>query len=161
MAEPSVLDPSGMSMTGPATSPLRAFLRTEAASASVLAAAIALALVWANVSGAGYDAFWTRELPIRIGPLSANLDLRTWVNSGLMAFFFLVVGLEARREFDLASCGVHCLPVASTRWWRVSRLVWRHRRTCLDGMRWRRRPCWFACSGSSRRRSSHGLRHAV
>ena len=101
MAEPSVLDPSGMSMTGPATSPLRALLRTEAASASVLAAAIALALVWANVSSAGYDAFWTRELPIRIGPLSANLDLRTWVNSGLMAFFFLVVGLEARREFDL------------------------------------------------------------
>ena len=39
------LDPSGMSRVGPATSPLRAFLRTEAASASVLVAAIALALV--------------------------------------------------------------------------------------------------------------------
>ncbi|HET6985662.1 MAG TPA: Na+/H+ antiporter NhaA [Kribbella sp.] len=95
------LDPSGMSRVGPATSPLRSFLRTEAASASVLVAAIALALVWANVASTGYDAFWTRELPVRIGPLSANLDLRTWVNSGLMTFFFLVVGLEARREFDL------------------------------------------------------------
>lgn len=95
------LDPSGMSMVGPATSPLRAFLRTEAASALVLAVAIALALIWANVTTAGYDAFWTKELPVRIGPLSASLDLRTWVNSGLMAFFFLVVGLEARREFDL------------------------------------------------------------
>lgn len=97
----SGLDPSGMSTTGPATSPLRAFLRTEAASASVLVAAIALALVWANVTSTGYDAFWAKELPVRIGPLSANLDLRTWVNSGLMTFFFLVVGLEARREFDL------------------------------------------------------------
>jgi Na+/H+ antiporter NhaA len=95
------LDPSGMSRVGPATSPLRAFLRTEAASASVLVAAIALALVWANVTSTGYDAFWTKELPVRIGPLSASLDLRTWVNSGLMTFFFLVVGLEARREFDL------------------------------------------------------------
>ncbi|WP_329000749.1 Na+/H+ antiporter NhaA [Kribbella sp. NBC_00709] len=95
------LDPSGMSMTGPATSPLRAFLRTEAASAAVLVAAIALALIWANLTSTGYDDFWTRELPVRIGPLSANLDLRTWVNSGLMTLFFLVVGLEARREFDL------------------------------------------------------------
>ncbi|WUJ73681.1 Na+/H+ antiporter NhaA [Kribbella soli] len=95
------LDPSGMSQTSAATSPLRAFLRTEAASAAVLVAAIAIALIWANLSGTGYESFWTTELPIRIGPLSANLDLRTWVNSGLMTLFFLVVGLEARREFDL------------------------------------------------------------
>src|SRR5262245_9981312 len=94
------LDPSGMSMTGPATSPLRAFLRTEAASAAVLVAAIVLALIWANVT-TGYDDFWTTELPVWLGPLSTSLDLRTWVNSGLMTFFFLVVGLEARREFDL------------------------------------------------------------
>ncbi|NUR94339.1 MAG: thioredoxin domain-containing protein [Kribbellaceae bacterium] len=93
------LDPSGMSMTSPATSPLRAFLQTEAASAAVLVVAIAAALVWANTGG--YDAFWTTHLPIRIGPLTADLDLRTWVNSGLMTLFFLVVGLEARREFDL------------------------------------------------------------
>ncbi|MFI5694143.1 Na+/H+ antiporter NhaA [Kribbella sp. NPDC051586] len=102
MSEPgSQLDPSGMSMVGPATSPLRAFLRTEAASAAVLATAIALALVWANVASTGYDDFWTTHVPVRIGPLSADLDLRVWVNSGLMTFFFLVVGLEARREFDL------------------------------------------------------------
>ena len=54
MDEPTALDPHGMSMAGPATSPLRAFLRTEAASASVLAAAIALALAWARRGGAGY-----------------------------------------------------------------------------------------------------------
>ncbi|MEU4292511.1 Na+/H+ antiporter NhaA [Kribbella sp. NPDC026596] len=66
------LNPPGMSMTGPATSPLRAFLRTEAASASVLVAAITLALVWANLMCTGYDAFWAKELPIRIGRASAT-----------------------------------------------------------------------------------------
>jgi Na+/H+ antiporter NhaA len=90
-----------MSMVGPASSPLRAFLRTEAASAAILAAAIVLALIWANVATDQYDAFWDWVLAVRIGPWSAELDLRTWVNSGLMALFFLVVGLEARREFDL------------------------------------------------------------
>jgi hypothetical protein len=80
--ERPALDPSGMSMTGPATSPLRAFLQTEAASAAVLVTAIMLALVWANVSTLGYDDFWTTELPVGLGPLSASLDLRTWVNSG-------------------------------------------------------------------------------
>ncbi|TCC62914.1 sodium:proton antiporter [Kribbella pittospori] len=90
-----------MSMVGPATSPLRAFLRTEAASAAILAAAIVLALIWANVATEQYDAFWDWVLAIRLGPWAAELDLRTWVNSGLMALFFLVVGLEARREFDL------------------------------------------------------------
>lgn len=95
------LDPGQMSMVGAATSPLRAFLRTETASAAVLAAAIVLALVWANVATDQYEAFWTWVFAVRIGPLSAELDLRTWVNSGLMALFFLVVGLEARREIDL------------------------------------------------------------
>ncbi|MEV6412356.1 Na+/H+ antiporter NhaA [Kribbella sp. NPDC051718] len=97
----TTLDPSGMSTAGPATSPLRAFLHTEAAGAAALAAAIGLALVWANVTATGYEDFWTTELPIRIGTVAADLDLRTWVNSGLMTLFFLVVGLEARREFDL------------------------------------------------------------
>jgi Na+/H+ antiporter NhaA len=83
------------------TTPLRAFLRTESASARVLVAAVVAALVWANAAPAGYDAFWTWELAVRVGPLSTSLDLRDWVNSGLMTLFFLVVGLEARREFDL------------------------------------------------------------
>jgi Na+/H+ antiporter NhaA len=83
------------------SSPLRSFLTTEAGSAAVLVAAVALALAWANVAPGAYDSFWTMDFPVRIGPVAANLELRTWVNSGLMAFFFLVVGLEARREFDL------------------------------------------------------------
>ena len=81
--------------------PLRAFLSTEAGSAGVLVAAIIAALVWANTSDSSYESFWHTELSIRLGDQILDLDLREWVNSGLMTLFFLVVGLEARREFDL------------------------------------------------------------
>ncbi|MEU4290069.1 Na+/H+ antiporter NhaA [Kribbella sp. NPDC026596] len=81
--------------------PLRAFLRTEAGSSGVLAAAIVVALLWANLAPGMYDEFWRTELSIGLGHDVLSLDLREWINSGLMTLFFLVVGLEARREFDL------------------------------------------------------------
>ncbi|MET7395212.1 Na+/H+ antiporter NhaA [Dactylosporangium sp. NPDC005572] len=83
------------------TAPLRAFVRTEAGSAGVLVTAIVAALVWANVDLSSYNQFWSTQLSVRLGRMELALDLRTWVNSGLMTLFFLVVGLEARREFDL------------------------------------------------------------
>src|SRR5437899_190289 len=81
--------------------PLRSFLATETGSAAVLLAAIVAALVWANVDLASYERVWTTTLSIRVGPWEISQDLRGWINSGLMAFFFFVIGLEARREFDL------------------------------------------------------------
>jgi Na+/H+ antiporter NhaA len=81
--------------------PLREFLRTETGGAAVLLAAAVAALVWVNVDSSSYESVWSRMLSIRLGDLSIALDLRDWVNSGLMTFFFFVVGLEARREFDL------------------------------------------------------------
>jgi Na+/H+ antiporter NhaA len=81
--------------------PLRQFLRTETGSAAVLLAATLVALAWANIDAAGYAAFWSTELSIRVGSLGLAADLQEWVNSGLMTFFFLVAGLEARREFDM------------------------------------------------------------
>jgi len=83
------------------SAPLRDFLRTESGSAGVLVAAVVAALVWANVDLGSYESFWQTQLSIRLGDRGLSWDLRTWVNSGLMALFFLVVGLEARREFDL------------------------------------------------------------
>jgi Na+/H+ antiporter NhaA len=81
--------------------PLRSFLQTETGSAAVLLAAAVAALVWVNVDGSSYDSVWRTQLSIDFGGAGIELDLRDWVNSGLMTFFFFVVGLEARREFDL------------------------------------------------------------
>src|SRR3954465_13190645 len=81
--------------------PMRAFLRTEAGSSGVLAGAIVLALLWANLFPGMYDEFWRTELSIGLDHDVLRLDLREWINSGLMTLFFLVVGLEARRELDL------------------------------------------------------------
>jgi Na+/H+ antiporter NhaA len=81
--------------------PLRAFLRTESGSAAVLLAATVAALVWANVDAASYESVWRTPLSIRLGGSGVSLTLREWVNSGLMTFFFFIIGLEARREFDM------------------------------------------------------------
>jgi Na+/H+ antiporter NhaA len=81
--------------------PLRSFLQTETGSAAILLTAIVAALVWANVDLASYERVWTTTLSIRVGPWELSQDLRGWINTGLMAFFFFVIGLEARREFDL------------------------------------------------------------
>ena len=80
--------------------PVRAFLKTESGSAGILVAAIVVALLWANL-GDTYERLWTTPFGLRLGDHGVTRDLRTWVNSGLMTFFFLVVGLEARREIDL------------------------------------------------------------
>ena len=81
--------------------PLREFLRTETGGAAFLLAAAVVALAWVNVDASSYKSVWSTMLSIRVSDASVALDLRDWVNSGLMTFFFFVVGLEARREFDL------------------------------------------------------------
>ena len=81
--------------------PLRDFLRTQSGSAAILAAGAVAALLWINIDAASYHRVWSTILSIHIGSNGIDMDLREWVNSGLMTFFFFVVGLEARREFDL------------------------------------------------------------
>jgi Na+/H+ antiporter NhaA len=82
--------------------PVRDFLSNEPGSAVVLLGATVVALVWANSPGSdSYESVWNTFLSIRIGDAGISLDLRHWVNEGLMTFFFLVVGLEAKRELDV------------------------------------------------------------
>jgi Na+/H+ antiporter NhaA len=82
--------------------PVRDFLSTETGSASVLVAATIAALLWANSPWwHSYESVWSTKLSIQLGGGSISTDLRHWVNEGLMTFFFLVVGLEAKRELDL------------------------------------------------------------
>jgi NhaA family Na+:H+ antiporter len=97
--------------------PLREFLREETAGGAVLIAAAVLALAWANSPWqASYEALWRTVLEIRLGDLSLVDDLRGWVNEGLMALFFLVVGLELKRELvdgELRSWRRAALPVVA------------------------------------------------
>src|SRR6478672_11917892 len=81
--------------------PLSSFLRTETGSATILLGATAAALIWANVDASSYRGVWDTTLSIRVGDAGISQTLGHWINSGLMTFFFFVVGLEARREFDL------------------------------------------------------------
>src|SRR4051794_19714361 len=82
-------------------SPVRDFLNNETGGALALLAATVLALLWANSPWPdSYESFWTTQFSIRVGDSGIALDLRHLVNQGLMTFFFLVVGLEAKRELD-------------------------------------------------------------
>ena len=80
---------------------MRDFLSAETGGAMVLLCAAIAALLWANSPWSeSYESFWTTKLSVRLGSEGISLDLRHWVNEGLMTLFFLVVGLEAKRELD-------------------------------------------------------------
>jgi Na+:H+ antiporter, NhaA family len=79
--------------------PLREFLQTESAGGVVLVVAALVALVWANSPWKdSYQDLWNTDLAVSLGERTLDLDLREWVNDGLMAIFFFVVGLEIKRE---------------------------------------------------------------
>ena len=81
--------------------PLRDFLHTEAAGGLLLAVAALAALVWANLPGTdSYSSFWHHTISIGFDGHVLALDLRHWVNEAAMTIFFLVVGLEIKRELS-------------------------------------------------------------
>ena len=79
--------------------PVARFLEIEASGGILLLAATVVALVWANSPwDASYADLWHTEVSFTVGDLTVAEDLRHWVNDGLMAVFFFVVGLEIKGE---------------------------------------------------------------
>ncbi len=94
--------PSRTPWTDRGSRSVRAFLATETGSAGLLLLATVVALVWANSPWSGaYEDLWGAHLRIQVDGTGVDEDLAHWVNDGLMAFFFYVVGLEIRRELAL------------------------------------------------------------
>ncbi|MEA2311308.1 MAG: hypothetical protein QOE28_1276 [Solirubrobacteraceae bacterium] len=82
--------------------PVRDFLHTETGGAAALVIAVLAALAWANSPWPhSYESFWETRLALSVGSHATTGTLRGLVNEGLMTLFFLVVGLEAKRELDL------------------------------------------------------------
>ena len=79
--------------------PVVRFIKTEQLSSIILLAATAAALIWVNSPfDHEYAEFWHNELGFNAGLFEIHLSLEEWVNDGLMAIFFFVIGLEIKRE---------------------------------------------------------------
>jgi len=79
--------------------PLQEFLRASTSGGILLVAAAIVALVWANSPFAdGYVRLWGTRVSLGVGDWTVTEILRDWVNDGLMSLFFLVAGLEIKRE---------------------------------------------------------------
>ncbi|MDI3339158.1 MAG: Na+/H+ antiporter NhaA [Sphaerobacter sp.] len=98
-------------------SPLEAFIASEVSGGVVLLVATAVALIWANSPwSASYQELWGARLRVAVNGAGLDLTLHQWINDGLMALFFLLVGLEIKRELlvgELASPRQAALPVAA------------------------------------------------
>ncbi|RZL07951.1 MAG: Na+/H+ antiporter NhaA [Rubrivivax sp.] len=96
---------------------LERFFHIQAVSGVILVVAAAIALAWANSAWAdSYHALWHAPLSIGLGSFSVSQSLHFWINDGLMTVFFLVVGMEIRREIHegaLASLRLAALPLAA------------------------------------------------
>jgi len=97
--------------------PLTAFMHIESASGVVLLICTAIALIAANSPYAEvYEAFWHHEVRIAVGKFELAYPLSHWINDGLMAVFFFVIGLEIKRELvvgELSDPKKVALPVAA------------------------------------------------
>jgi NhaA family Na+:H+ antiporter len=97
--------------------PFEEFFKHQVAGGLVLLGITALALVLANSPWSEhYFSFWQLQLTIGVPPLALSKSLSHWINDGLMAVFFFVVGLEIKREFlagELAGARKATLPIAA------------------------------------------------
>ncbi len=95
--------------------PLEAFLHTQTASAMALLSMTIVALILANSPiGAGYHHLFEQKLTLALGEWQVSMSLHHWINDGLMAFFFFLIGLEIKRELlvgELSDLKAAMLPV--------------------------------------------------
>lgn len=109
--------PRAQDLAERALATLEKFLHIEAVSGIVLLVAAVAALVWANSPlQHGYHALWHTPLVIGVGDFVASQPLHFWINDALMTVFFLVVGMEIRREISegaLSSFRQALLPLAA------------------------------------------------
>jgi NhaA family Na+:H+ antiporter len=100
-----------------ALAPLRQFTANAASGGLLLMAAAVVALAWANSPfAASYTSVWETNLSVSVGGVGLSKPLILWINDGLMAIFFLVVGLEIKREVlvgELATVRRAALPIAA------------------------------------------------
>ena len=82
--------------------PLQEFLQTSTAASFVLLSAIVVALVWINSPWwESYERLWHTSLVLQVGDMTIGTDLHFWIQDGLMTFFFVLVGLEIKRELTV------------------------------------------------------------
>ena len=80
-------------------SPFQKFANLEASGGLLLIASTLLALIWANSPlGKSYEDLWHLEMGLQVGSYGISMSLSHWINDGIMAVFFFVVGLEIKRE---------------------------------------------------------------
>jgi len=118
MAAPaSIIPPPTPTPIQRVLSPFARFVQTESAGGIVLIAATLVAILWANSPwGHAYEHLWETQVTIGAGAYALSYPLHYWINDGLMAVFFFLVGLEIKREFlvgELASLKRAALPIAA------------------------------------------------
>jgi Na+:H+ antiporter, NhaA family len=118
MAVPSrVIPPPALTPFQRILSPFARFAQTESSGGIVLIAATMVAIAWANSPWAdAYERLWETRVTVGAGAFALTYPLHYWINDGLMAVFFFLVGLEIKREFlvgELASPKRASLPIAA------------------------------------------------
>lgn len=97
--------------------PVNKLIHLEYAAGVALLICVVIAIVWANIAGVEqYHHVWDTAFSVSIGDFVLNKPLHIWINDGLMAVFFFVIGLELKREFmegELSTFKKASLPVAA------------------------------------------------
>ena len=97
--------------------PFQEFVKTESFSGILLISFMLVALIWANSPwSASYESLWQTKINVSVGSFKIDKPLLLWINDGLMAVFFFVVGLEIKRELlvgELSSLRQALFPIAA------------------------------------------------